>query len=433
MKGLLFTYLMTYGGSVVALFNPYVGVLIYVCFAILKPEALWAWSVSEGYYSKIIAISLLVGWILHGLGNWGLGRARAVVLSLIAYWLWSAVSASQAMDQSVAWNFVVETAKIVIPFVVGITTIDSTLKLKQLAWVIVLSQGFVAFEMNLSYYEGFNRVREIGFAGMEEGSISIGMVTCAGLALFLGLDAKPLWQKGLGLGLTLLLSHVPMLSMSRGGMLGLLVMGLTSFFLIPKRPTHYLMFGLAVLLCLRLAGTEVRTRFNTSFAHEGERDASAQSRLDLWNNCWDAMLKRPLLGIGPDHFPLIAAEYGWPAGKEAHTLWLQIGAELGFPGLIFLALFYGVSLKRLWPMTRERCPVADPWYRCGSRMVIASTVGFALPAQFISLEGLEVPFYVVLLGAGILKLASAPVAEEQAPAATAEADSDRQPALMTMS
>src|SRR5205809_6210210 len=104
-----------------------------------------------------------------------------------------------------------------------------------------------------------------------------------------------------------------MLSMSRGGMLGLIVMGVASFFLIPKRPTHYLMFGLAVLLCLRLAGTEVRTRFNTSFAHEGERDASAQSRLDLWDNCWDAMLKRPLLGIGPDHFPLIAAEYGWPA------------------------------------------------------------------------------------------------------------------------
>ena len=101
--------------------------------------------------------------------------------------------------------------------------------------------------------------------------------------------------------------------------------------------------------------------------------------------------------------------------------------------MIFLTLFYGVSLKRLWPMTRERCPVADPWFRCGSRMVIASTVGFAIPAQFISLKGLEVPFYIILLGAGILKQASAPTAEERAPAAAAGADSDGLRALMTVS
>ena len=39
--GLAFTYLMTYGGSAVALVNPFVGLLIYVCFAIIRPESLW--------------------------------------------------------------------------------------------------------------------------------------------------------------------------------------------------------------------------------------------------------------------------------------------------------------------------------------------------------------------------------------------------------
>ena len=45
MKGLLFTYLLTYGGAVVSLFRPFHGLLIYICFAIIKPEALWYWSV----------------------------------------------------------------------------------------------------------------------------------------------------------------------------------------------------------------------------------------------------------------------------------------------------------------------------------------------------------------------------------------------------
>ena len=38
--------------------------------------------------------------------------------------------------------------------------------------------------------------------------------------------------------------------------------------------------------------------------------------------------------------------------------------------------------------------------------IIASIFGFAVAAQFVSLVGLEAPYYVVLIGAGALKLAS---------------------------
>jgi hypothetical protein len=41
-------------------------------------------------------------------------------------------------------------------------------------------------------------------------------------------------------------------------------------------------------------------------------------------------------------------------------------------------------------------------------MVIASITGFAVSAQFVSLVGLEAPYYVVLMGAGALKLSWMP-------------------------
>jgi hypothetical protein len=43
-------------------------------------------------------------------------------------------------------------------------------------------------------------------------------------------------------------------------------------------------------------------------------------------------------------------------------------------------------------------------------MVIASLTGFAVAAQFVSLDRLEVPYYVALLGAALLKLSSRPPA-----------------------
>jgi hypothetical protein len=39
-------------------------------------------------------------------------------------------------------------------------------------------------------------------------------------------------------------------------------------------------------------------------------------------------------------------------------------------------------------------------------MVIASLCGFAVAAQFVSLDFLEPPYYIALLGAGVLKLST---------------------------
>jgi hypothetical protein len=203
-------------------------------------------------------------------------------------------------------------------------------------------------------------------------------------------------------------------------MLSLFVTGAVSFWLIPKRPIHFLLFAAMVAVGIRLAGPEVRARFSTAFASEQARDESAQSRLDLWTDCVDAMLQEPFLGLGPNHWGLIAHRYGWPAGKEAHSLWFQTAAELGLPGITSLVLFYGLCVLRLRPFAKEKTPVPDPWLRYLARGVIAALIGFAVAAQFVTLLGLEAPYYITLIGAGILKVAAIPqvVAE---PAPTAEA------------
>lgn len=407
-KGLIFTYGMTYGGAAASLINPYLGLLIYVCFAIIKPESMWHWSVPEGNYSRIVAIGLLSGWAIHGFGKWQLGRSTIVVGSLVGLLLWGALSALQSNDVSEGMIFVEQMLKIVLPFLVGITTIDSVHRLKTLAWVILLSQGFVAFELNVSYYQGFNRVHEMGFGGMDNNSVAIAMVTCTGFAFFLGVHAEQWWAKVLCLTIALLLAHVVLFAFSRGGMLALIVTALTLFFLIPKKPKHYILFTLIVLTGLRLAGPEVRERFLSSFTEEQQRDFSAQSRLDLWADMWDCTLRHPAFGVGPRQWGKVAAEYGWPPGKEGHSLWIQTLVELGFPGLIWLLLFYGSSVIRLYRMGRNPETVHDPWLCFLAQAVVAAIIGFSVAAQFVSLIGLELPYYIALVGAGVLKLASFP-------------------------
>jgi O-antigen ligase len=301
-------------------------------------------------------------------------------------------------------------AKILLPFMVGITLIDSVRQLKSLAWVIVLSHGYVAYDLNLSYYSEFNALQEIGFGGMDNNSFSISLCACVGLAFFLGLNAPAWWQKALAFGSAALMVNAIFFAFSRGGIVGLIITGAVSFLLIPKKPKHYLMFALAVLLAFRLAGPEVVDRFVTVFASPEARDESAQSRLEMWRICLEQIASHPLLGLGPHQFPVHAYEFGLTPGKEAHSLWLQIGAELGIPGLLFLLCFYYCCVTRLLPFARASRDVQDPWFADTARMVIAAVTGFAVSGMFVSLPGLESPYYIVLLGAGALKLLSAPEA-----------------------
>jgi O-antigen ligase len=406
MKGLLFTYGLCYGGSLLAIVNPYVGLLVYVCFAIIKPPDLWFWSVPEGNYSRIVAIALLLGWAGKGFGNWHFGKAKWVVAAFACYWAWNGLACTWSVDRGVALQTFELLTKIFLPFLVGVTLIDSVRQLNQLAWVIVLSQGYVAYEMNMSYLSGYNRLYEEGFGHMDNNCNAIAFVTCIGIAFFLGLDTPRLSLKALALAVALLLAHGILISFSRGGMLAMAVTGVVSFALLPKSLKHYMMFLVAALLVIRLAGPQVLERFGTAFAGTGSRDESAESRLVLWAACWDLMLKHPL-GIGPDQFGFFVSNYGFRPGKLAHTLWFQVGAEVGFVGLGCLVLFYGLCVTHLWSLLRRRNSTADPWLPVGARMVISAIIGFAVSAQFVSLKGLEAPYYIVLIGCGVLKLSTA--------------------------
>jgi probable O-glycosylation ligase (exosortase A-associated) len=401
MKGLLFTYAMTYGGAVVSLFNPFYGLLIYICFAIVRPPALWHWSVPVANYSRVIGIALLLGWAIHGFGDKSLGRARPIVIALLGYLLWVILSTLFSPQPERGQPYIEFLAKIVLPFIAGVTLIRTYLQIQLLLWVILGSCAFLAYEANLAYLNGFDFANG-AFLLMDNNSFSILMVTSFGLAIVFGLEEQVAWRQFLCFGIAAAMAHVPMLSMSRGGMVGTLIAAVTAALVVPKTRRTWMMMIAAIFVASILAGPSVVKEFDSSFKQGEERDASAQSRLDLWRDCADATLKHPLLGVGTEHWGIYAHEnYGWPRNKEAHSLWFQTAAELGIPGVSFLFAFYFVTILNAWRAGRQ---MVTPWMPVLSRMVLVSLVGFAISASFVTVEGFELPYYVALLGACALKL-----------------------------
>ncbi len=411
MKGWLFTNVLTYGGAFLALLWPFYGLLIYICFAIIKPEAMWHWSVPAGNYSRIVAIAMLIGWGLRGFGNWNFGRASLTVYSLLGFFGWAAICSTMASHGDAAWDYLDSLSKIILPFIVGITLIETRQQFNQVAWVLIGCLGYLALVLNLDYWSGYNRLVAEGYASMDNNTLSIAMICGAALAFFYGLYQSNFWLRWLCYFAAGLMSHVPMFGESRGAMLALVVVGIVSFLsflLLPNQAKNYWVFGLAVFVGgFLLAGQSVYDRFSTVFADEKDRDASAESRFVLWGQCRDMMLSNPLFGVGPANFPEQVAPLWGGKKKHAHSLWAQTGAETGLPGVLLLMTFYGSVIWRLWKVARSKEHV-DMWVRESARMIVVALIGFGVAASFVTVTGVEPPYYAALLGAGLLKMLPQP-------------------------
>ncbi len=400
MKGLILTYLLAIVGTVGSLVNPLIGVAVYMLFSIVRPQVLFAWAGDLSDMSFAVGVALLVGWAFKGLGDWSFGRARGIVYSLLAFYAWFVLSAVFAQDPVFAFGSVVERAKVVLPFLVGMTLIKSERWITILAWAMVLGSGYVGGEMNWSYLNGYNRASVEGLLG-DNNSFAVSMVAAVGPAIFLGLSTKSPWKKALAFGCALLCMHTVLLTFSRGGILSLAITGAVVAILMPKRPSYLLALVLTAAIGVRLMGPEVTSRFMTTFASEEQRDASAESRIQLWGDCITVMQRHPVFGVGPWHWPRIASEFGWPEGKEAHSFWMQLGAESGVPALLLLVSFYVITAFKCWVMARRSR--GTPYEALGL-YVVSGLTGFIISAQFVSMEGLEVPYYLAMIGAAALKI-----------------------------
>jgi hypothetical protein len=80
---------------------------------------------------------------------------------------------------------------------------------------------------------------------------------------------------------------------------------------------------------------------------------------------------------------------------------MQLGAESGVPALLLLLSFYVITTFKCWLMARRS---RGTRYEALGLYVVSGLTGFIISAQFVSMEGLEVPYYLAMLGAAALKV-----------------------------
>jgi putative inorganic carbon (HCO3(-)) transporter len=162
--------------------------------------------------------------------------------------------------------------------------------------------------------------------------------------------------------MTLAITLGVVLSFSRGGAVGLAALVVALMVLRLVRARHVLV--LVVVLGLILVAFPQYTNRITSLADQGglgDSTSTAVTDTSLLSRATETlaaalvMVDHPVLGVGPGMFPIHYEAYAEVVGilirndaaREAHNLYLGIGAELGIPGLLVFLIIAGLTVRML--------------------------------------------------------------------------------------
>ena len=177
------------------------------------------------------------------------------------------------------------------------------------------------------------------------------------------------------------------LTYSRGGWISfgcvVLVLGLGYFF--QKRTDALTGFvsiaalsGLTTFLITRMSSIVSPANPSYNALSASKSVTSAQGRLLLWQGALSIFKANPLRGVGMGAFSSIypVFQYGGLYSKHAHSLYLEILAETGIFGLVFLLIVFFLILKNGLMLVRRRAGV----YSEIGLALLAGSLGFMVHA-----------------------------------------------------
>jgi len=404
MLGPLFVFSLLAYVCIGSLSRPHIGIMGYYGFALLQPEWNWRWSLPTDFqYQKYIAASTLIGFLIAGMpGNRFVGPAWRATAAIGVFLGIAYISSLSTIAPSATAFYMDVLWKCVFMAVMTIRLIDTPQKVTALLWVLVLAQGYNAYQINLQYFQdGFSAYATRGFGAKGDNNLysalTIPIATCS---FALAVYSTRKWVKMLAAGIGFLQLHQMMLLESRGSMLGTLLAAAVFLWFMPKTRGTVSAAVASALLTAVLAGPPVVREFMSSFVQDEQLDSSAAGRFSLWEAGYGITKDYPLLGVGPFAGQYLIPTY-YPGGMDAelkgvHNLAFEISTGCGVFALLAYLYFYAVPVATSFKLLRQReLPI---WLKTVSLSTLSGIVGYWAASMFSSGALLESPYACAAVG-----------------------------------
>jgi hypothetical protein len=301
----------------------------------------------------LAGIALVISYILKA-GNYRNAGAyrNPVLFAWLAFFGLLIMGLLVSYDRGLALKIIEANFKYFIVFLVMIKVIDSVKRFDLVLSIFAVCGVGMALSTNLNYlflretFQDSYRAMAIekGIFGDPNDLAMLFNVTLSILLYYLLTKRKKLFPI---LGIVTIIVAV-MFTYSRGGFIGLCVVGLGFFLLIGKKKKSYVFLALIIgILFWTLAPDDYRKRISTikEEAQFDEKTGKYTGRLEAWRMAIREGMDHPILGAGAgcSYYVSGASMHDW---HVTHNSFVQVFAEMGILGLLPFLLFFVLPYRQ---------------------------------------------------------------------------------------
>jgi putative inorganic carbon (hco3(-)) transporter len=345
----------------------------------------------------VFAILALLAWLANKRGLRSLRHLKHPLGYLALFILvWAGLGVLPALYPGHAFRYFVDQfARVMVLFMLVAAVVRNLHDVRRL--LLLYAIGAIAYGV-LATVPGVSR--GIGAGGYDPNDSAMLIVSALPLILYFLVRSRGVVAKGLLAVGFLTCSGAIVTSGSRGGFLALLALVLYIVFFY-KALSPIIRLSIVAMLAGGLLATATGDYWERMQSITDEDDYNRHSitgRQQLWTRGMGYMASNPVLGVGLHNFsvaeglhPIIVASiesgYGVKYGV-AHSMWVEIGAELGLLGLVAFVGMFVLSIRYLLRYARlGRRSRAPPGLRDASKIagaLIGVLVALAVAGTFLS-------------------------------------------------
>ena len=343
---------------------------------------------------------------------------------LLALFVWMVLSVPGSLAEGISFTLVFENfLKTVLMYGVTISAVRGVRDVERLVMVYLLAAATYAAVVLARFDPSSGGEWRLGHLYYYDANdFATFAVTALPFGLYFFHAARRPLLRVVACGSIAVLTLAFVWSGSRGGFLALGAVG--TFVLLRYReiPVRWRVSAAALVAVVILAAASDHywERMGTILSDADYNRTSETGRLQIWQRGFGYMLEYPVFGVGPNNFPAAEGTLSPFADRQqfgvgvrwsaAHNSYVQIGAELGFPGLLlFVAViasgFMALRTAHRTGLVASGGPVAPPEL---IRALTASLIAFVIGAAFLSLAYSEMLYTLLALAVALDKAGALP-------------------------
>lgn len=345
-------------------------------------------------------------------------RTTRCVLALL---VWTALSIPGALWPGGAFaELTDEFGKAAVMYVVLAASVRGFRDVERIAFTYVLAVGIYAAVVLSRYGVGESQWRLASLVYYDANDFATLAVIALPLTVYFMVRPGPAWRRLTSVVAAVLLVIAFVWAGSRGGFLALLAIGV--FLLLRYRAVHpgwriVAMALIVVVFCATATDTFWDKMKTIVHPKDDYNLTTEEGRVEVWKRGISYMLQRPVFGVGAGNFPTAEGTIS-PMAREAarrgvkwsvaHNSYVQTGAELGVPGLLFFLLLLVTAFSSLRAVQRARWSM-QPGERGPPQTQLAQAltgalIGFAVGGFFLSLADRDLLYVLLALCAALRKV-----------------------------